>query len=202
LRKNIGTHYLLLLLCLAISQNSSAQSAGLRLLQSINGHETPFKNNLFAATSTSVYVIAAGVPIGMVVTGLAKKDKNLQKQAIWLAGGYLVAAGTTQALKTVVKRQRPFVTHPQIVLRNDDGKGYAMPSNHSSGAFYMATALSLQCPKWYIVAPAYTWAATVGYGRMYQGVHYPGDVLVGAVIGAGTAWLSHHLQKKINQRKK
>jgi membrane-associated phospholipid phosphatase len=192
--------------CLAIlllsSQCLPAQHIDINLLKNINRHETAFKNDLFATTSSSVYAVAAGVPVGMFTAGLIKKDKQLQIQAAWLAGGYLVSAATAQVLKRTLQRNRPFVTYPYIVLRQDDGKGYSLPSNHATGAFYMATSISLLHPKWYVIVPAYSWAALVGYGRMYQGAHYPSDVLAGAILGAGTAWLGHHLQKKLTAKKK
>jgi undecaprenyl-diphosphatase len=47
-----------------------------------------------------------------------------------------------------------------------------------------------------VVVPAYAWAAGVGYSRMYLGQHYPTDVLAGAAIGIGSAYLSNWLNKK------
>jgi undecaprenyl-diphosphatase len=58
--------------------------------------------------------------------------------------------------------------------------------------------LSLAWPKWYIIVPTYTWAGTVAYSRMDLGVHYPSDVLIGALVGAGSAWLCHEVNKKLN----
>jgi membrane-associated phospholipid phosphatase len=55
-------------------------------------------------------------------------------------------------------------------------KGLSFPSQHTSFAFATATALSLQYRKWWVVVPAYTWAAMVGYSRLYLGQHYPSDV--------------------------
>jgi undecaprenyl-diphosphatase len=49
--------------------------------------------------------------------------------------------------------------------------------------------LSRSYPKWYIAAPAYLWAGSVGYSRMYLGVHYPSDVFGGAVLGTTTSLL-------------
>ena len=86
------------------------------------------------------------------------------------------------------------------------GGSPSFPSGHTSDAFSLATALSIVYPKWYVVVPAYAWAVTVGYSRMALGVHYPGDVLAGALIGAGSAYLCFRgqlwLQKKQTQKKR
>jgi membrane-associated phospholipid phosphatase len=71
----------------------------------------------------------------------------------------------------------------------------SFPSGHTSIAFATATALSLKYPKWYVIAPASIWACSVGYSRMNLGVHYPSDVFAGAVLGAGSAFLTY----KINE---
>jgi len=57
-------------------------------------------------------------------------------------------------------------------------------------AFANATALSLKYPKWYVIIPSYFWACSVGYSRLNLGEHYPSDVLAGAIVGAGSAFLS------------
>jgi membrane-associated phospholipid phosphatase len=49
------------------------------------------------------------------------------------------------------------------------------------------------------VVPAYTWASAVGYSRMHLGVHYPSDVLAGALLGAGSAWVTYKLNKWLQQ---
>jgi membrane-associated phospholipid phosphatase len=51
-------------------------------------------------------------------------------------------------------------------------------------AFALATSLSLSYPKCYIIVPSFAWASSVGYSRMDLGVHYPSDVLAGAIVGA------------------
>jgi membrane-associated phospholipid phosphatase len=190
---------LVIAICWASLPNSVFCQADIDLLRNVNEHETAFKNNLFNALSKTNYMVSVGMPVGIFIAGLAKHDKQLQKQGAYMAGGYLVSTILTQSMKRIIKRDRPFITYPFIVKRSDGG-GYSMPSGHTSSAFYTATALSLWKPKWYIVVPAFTWASLSGYGRMYEGVHYPSDIAVGALVGAGSAWLTYHAQKWIDKR--
>ena len=44
------------------------------------------------------------------------------------------------------------------------------------------------------------WAASVGYARMYEGVHYPTDVLAGALVGAGSAWVTYKFQQWMDKK--
>jgi membrane-associated phospholipid phosphatase len=57
-------------------------------------------------------------------------------------------------------------------------------------------------PKWYIIVPSICWAGAVGYSRMHLGVHYPSDVVAGALVGAGSAWLTHYVNKKLIAKSK
>ena len=176
-----------------------AQNFDIDLLKKINGNESNFKNNYFKATAQSVFVFNIAAPISVFTAGLINHDKQLQKDAIYMAGGFIASAIVTQGLKSIIKRDRPFVTYSYIIKR-DAGGGYSMPSGHTSAAFCTATSLSLLFPKWYVIAPCYLYAASVGYARMYQGVHYPTDVLAGAVVGAGSAWLAYKAEKWLHKK--
>jgi membrane-associated phospholipid phosphatase len=173
---------------------SSAQNFDIDLLRNINHAQSDFKDDFFKFTSNSVTYVNIAAPLGVLTAGLINHDKKLQRDAAFMAGGYLVSSIITQGLKKITKRDRPFVTYPDIIKRSEGG-GYSFPSGHTSAAFYSATSLSLLFPKWYVIAPSYLWAASVGYGRMYQGVHYPTDVFVGAIVGAGSAWLAYKAEK-------
>jgi membrane-associated phospholipid phosphatase len=112
-------------------------------------------------------------------------------------GASLAASGLiTLGLKYTVNRKRPFVTYPDQVVKKTSAGSYSFPSGHTSSAFATATALSLAYPKWYVIAPSFLWAGAVGYSRMELGVHYPTDVLAGALIGAASSFLMW----KVNER--
>lgn len=174
--------------------NASAQNFDINLLKSINGHQSNFQDNYFKFTSNSVTYVNIAAPLGVLTAGFIKHDKQLQRDAVFMAGGFILSTIVTHSLKSIIKRDRPFITYSYIDKR-DSGGGYSFPSGHTSAAFCTATSLSLLFPKWYVIAPAYIWAASVGYGRMYEGVHYPTDVVAGAIVGVGSAWLSYKAEK-------
>jgi membrane-associated phospholipid phosphatase len=186
-------------LFLFISFFALAQNFDINMLRPINHNESNFKNNFFKATSNSVIIVNIAAPASIFVAGLIKHDKQLQKDAAYMFGGFIASSILTQGLKRITKRDRPFITYSDIIKRSDGG-GYSFPSGHTTAAFCTATSLSLLFPKWYVIVPSYLYASAVGYGRMYQGVHYPTDVFAGAVVGAGGAWLAYKAEKWMNKK--
>jgi membrane-associated phospholipid phosphatase len=186
---------------LFLSGNTSAQNFDINILKPINKTQTNFKDNYFKGCTSSVTVVSIATPIAIAVVGLVEKDKNLQRDALYIAGSYATSAMITYSIKKIVNRQRPFEKYAFIVKRDDEKNGSSFPSGHTSAAFCVATSLSIRYPKWYVIAPSYVWATSVSWARMYQGVHYPSDVFVGAVVGSGSAWLGYKVQKWMNRKK-
>ena len=181
---------LLLMACLVAETN--AQQNDLDLLRRINASESDFKNGLFTFTSNTTYLVNISVPAVIGLKGILSHDKRLKQEALYMGGGLLLNTVLVQGMKRVIRRERPFVVYPDIVKRSGGG-GYSMPSGHTASAFYTAASLSFWHPRWYVIVPSFAWASLVGYGRIYLGVHYPTDVLVGALLG--TAWLTYKSQK-------
>ena len=177
-----------------ITVNIHAQNWDINLLKSINSQNN--NSSVWVTTSKSVYPVAIAAPVGTFAVGYFSKDKLLQKKAIDMAGALVINTIITQSLKSVINRERPYVKYPGEVFPYQYESDPSFPSGHASSAFATATSISLNCKKWYVVVPAYAWATAVGYSRLYMGEHYPSDVIIGAAIGAGSAWLSHWLTKK------
>jgi undecaprenyl-diphosphatase len=191
---------LLLLLCSAHA--AYTQGSDIRWLRSIYNSSG---SKAMEGISLSNYVAAVALPTGQLIYGYAANDSVSKRNALQTAAGLALTTGITYALKYSIRRERPFNTYPDIKpARLEDG--YSIPSGHASLAFSMATSVSLQYRKWYIVAPAFLYAGLVSYSRLYLGVHYPSDVLVGAAVGAGSAWLCYKgqqwlLKKKCNKNR-
>lgn len=88
---------------------------------------------------------------------------------------------TYRVLKPAIKRQRPPAVESVIQLRTGRYAGYSFPSNHAANNFAGATFLSYCYPA---LSPIfYAVASLVAFSRIYVGVHYPGDVVAGSLIG-------------------
>lgn len=176
--------------------SSYSQNIDIRLLRSINSPESLQSDKFFKFASDSHGYLVFAVPAGLMTAGLIKKDDKVVRTACVIVSATVINLGITTALKYSVNRDRPFITYPDITKKSGAGSP-SFPSGHTSAAFATATSLSLAYPKWYIITPSYLWAGTVGYSRMHLGVHYPSDVLAGAVIGSGCAWLTYAVNKKL-----
>jgi undecaprenyl-diphosphatase len=102
-------------------------------------------------------------------------------------GSAAAAYGCTLAaeilLKKRIHRRRPNYGSEDDARSSDAGDKYSFPSGHAMGAFAGAVTLSTFHPS---RRPGYLLAASVvSASRVYLGIHYPSDVLAGALIGAG-----------------
>jgi membrane-associated phospholipid phosphatase len=178
-----------------------SQNIDIRLLRSINYPDKLPSDNFFRFVSNSEIYVVIAVPAGMAAAGWIKDDKKFLRNACVSLAATAINSGITLGLKYSVNRDRPFITYPDIKQKGRAGSP-SFPSGHTSSAFAAATSFSLAYPKWYIIVPSYLWAGTVGFSRMDLGVHYPSDVLAGALIGSGSAFLTYKINQKLNSKKR
>jgi len=157
-----------------------------RVMINLAEHRTPQKTGLMLFLSKTYTYGDIGVPAALLAGGIIGNDRQMRENALYIGTSTAITYGLNQLIKVLVKRPRPFVQNIKIVpvYRAQE---YSFPSGHTSSTIATATALSMAYPKWYVIAPAFLWAGSVSYSRMYLGVHYPTDVAGGALLGAGTA---------------
>jgi membrane-associated phospholipid phosphatase len=172
-----------------------SQNADINILKQINLNRNKDLDPTFLFFTNSAVPISIASPVLIYSVGVIQKDSSVKAKGLYIGESIIVTAIISTALKYGVNRTRPFITYPYI-QKETDGGSPSFPSGHTSDAFATATSLSLAFPKWYVIAPSFLWAGIVGYSRMDLGVHYPSDVLAGAIIGAGSSFLCY----KINQR--
>jgi membrane-associated phospholipid phosphatase len=192
---------LFLLFYFFLSTNVAAQNFDINLLKPINKNETGFKNKYLELNASSVSVLSVGIPAGIALAGFINHDNQLQRDALYMGGAFVLNGIITQTTKMIFDRKRPFEKYSFIIKRDDESGGLSFPSGHTSSAFSTATSVALRYRKWYFVAPAYLFATSVAWARMYQGVHYPSDVFAGAIVGAGSAWAGYKIQKWMERKR-
>ncbi len=95
------------------------------------------------------------------------------------------SAVSSGILKRLLPRRRPSLdSFPFIGLRRRPASS-SMPSGHAASAAAFATAAAIELPV--AAVPLAALAGAVAYSRIYNGVHYPGDVILGGAIGVGVA---------------
>ena len=151
-----------------------------------------------SATITEPY-IAVGVPTSMLVLALVNNNKALLEDAIYTSTSVVETFAITYGMKYLINRKRPYDQYPEKVYAYSHESSPSFPSGHTATAFALATSLCVKYPKWYIIAPTAAWACSVGISRMNEGVHYPSDVIAGAVIGAGCAVLNIYVNRWLNK---
>ena len=192
--------YLIVLLTLLVGYSSRAQNVDIDILRNINHNRNTTLDPTFKTITNSVFPVAVGVPAVVTTLYLLNKDSASKQRAIIISGTVIISSAITGLLKYTIQRERPFVTYPDINHITPEDS-YSFPSGHTSTAFALATSVTIAYPKWYVAAPAYLWASSAAYSRMHFGVHYPSDVIAGALIGSGSAWLCYQLNKRLLQRK-
>jgi membrane-associated phospholipid phosphatase len=108
----------------------------------------------------------------------------------------LLAIGVTSptvnfAAKRLSRRPRPVLPADVVVARQVRMPTSAsFPSGHAASAFAFATAVGSGLP--IVAVPLHAAAGVVAYSRVHTGVHYPGDVVVGSMLGTVLAQLTTH----------
>ncbi len=101
---------------------------------------------------------------------------------LWLLAAIVTQSALVATVKAIVRRVRPCDAlgwcGPIAVASPG---GHAFPSGHAAGSFAFAAFVAVRAPRW--AAPAFAWALLVAWSRCFLGVHYPSDVIAGALLG-------------------
>lgn len=168
----------------------------------INGHHSPFFDS-FMTLFTGRFI---WVPMYIMVAWLLFHKNRWQSGIIYLLCVALAVTLTDQTCATiirpVVERLRPSNLHNPLhhlvyIVDGYRGGSYGFPSCHAANSFALASFLILFVRRRSFTLFILSWAVINSYSRLYLGVHYPGDLLVGAIIGTFFGILCHNFAHQL-----
>jgi undecaprenyl-diphosphatase len=109
---------------------------------------------------------------------------------------------SSSVVKPLFARLRP-CNDPDLstqvrLLLDGCGAGYSFTSSHATNHFALAIFLTVTLRQWIgkYTWVLYLWAASIGYAQVYAGVHYPFDILAGALLGTGIGWFTGNFYQR------
>jgi membrane-associated phospholipid phosphatase len=147
----------------------------------MRGHRAPWLDWVMLGLTQ----VGSGVSAMIIALILLLRRRNLL--AYELVFGTLTLWLIVETIKVIVRRKRPYIKLKNIRIVGSRASGHSFPSGHTGQMFFMATLLShYYNADIHVIIGLYAISLLVGITRIYVGMHYPRDVLGGAVFG--TAW--------------
>lgn len=143
------------------------------------------------------------IPLYVLLAAFVVYRFKIRGLYLIIALGLLVGISdniSSQLIKKNVKRIRPCndetVAHVHRLI--SCGSGFSFPSTHAVNHFVVATFLSMTLGQFFrkIRLPLFLWAASIALGQVYVGVHYPFDIICGALFGFLLAYIGAKLYLK------
>ncbi|WP_235046209.1 phosphatase PAP2 family protein [Bdellovibrio bacteriovorus] len=132
-------------------------------------HKTPFFKFILVPVILALFIWRRGLKKGLIIFVFALLSVSISDGV----GNW--------AFKKTVQRPRPANTQGLDVQVRAPFGGYSFVSNHSTNMFSFASFTAVIFPP--AAVPLYTLATVVAYSRVYNGVHFPTDVICGALLG-------------------
>jgi undecaprenyl-diphosphatase len=158
------------------------------LLNSVN---SPFWDKVMHAISSTVIWVPLYLAI-LFYLGIKYKRKFLVIIPFIIVAVTLADQSSVHLFKNVFHRLRPChepsLTGLVHLVNSECGGLYGFVSSHAANSFNVAIlSIMFIRKRWYTIS-IILWALIIGYSRIYLGVHYPGDVIGGSILGALIGW--------------
>ena len=166
----------------------------LEILRHIQSIANPFFDFLFQLITICGEQIVLISIISIIYWTLDKKFGE------YIAYSVLTSVLLNNSIKDIFKMKRPIGEEGIRTLREQTATGYSFPSGHtqSASSFYGSMAIYLKNRVMYIIATVMI--ILIGFSRLYLGVHYPKDVIVGGILGVLTSLICYKLYNRVENK--
>lgn len=172
-------------------------------LLALNGSDSTFWDGfMWIYTSTIIWIPLAIMLLYVIIKNNKLKETFLILIMIALVI-FLCDRISSGFFKPYFKRFRP-TQDPEIMYLVDivngyRGGAYGFISSHAANSFGIFTFVSLLLKRRELTISLFLWAILNSYSRIYLGVHYPGDILCGSILGCLCGYLIYLLYKYLNK---
>ncbi len=140
-----------------------------------------------------------------IICGLLYVFGGLKAKKVAILGliALFISNVAVYLLKPIIAEPRPFLVLGNVHQLITETEIYSFPSGHTANSFAVATLIGLKYSlkfrnkKFRLIYPLIAFAVVIGFSRIYIGVHYPLDVIFGALIGVTCALIALKLEGRI-----
>jgi len=162
------------------------------LLNNLAG-QSPFLDSVIVFLASYLPYLVVGIFLVLIFFSAYSRREKIEILLVTGIAVLIARFGITELIRLFVHRPRPFLTLPVHQLLTDSA--WSFPSGHVTFFFALSTAVYLYNKKWGIGFFIATVFITVS--RVIAGIHYPSDILGGAVIGITVAYVTFYIVRRM-----